>query len=68
MIVYINGKEISLFDGARIEDAVLTYSPRSYKMMRKGKLMVVDRFGNTTERDGPITQGQKFSLKRTTIL
>jgi hypothetical protein len=63
--VYINNKEISVFTGARIQDAVLAYSPRSHRMVAVGTLSVFDRFGNQTEPDGPLIEGQRFSLKRT---
>jgi hypothetical protein len=65
MKVYINEKEISVFTGARIQDAVLAYSPRSHRMVTVGILSVFDRFGNLTEPDGPLIEGQRFTLKIT---
>ena len=65
MTVYINDKEITLFKGARLNDALNAYSAGSLKSVLAGELIIVDRFGNTTEPDGPVTEGQKFSLKRT---
>jgi hypothetical protein len=65
MKVYINAKEISIFKGARIQDAVLTYSTRSHRMVITGTLSVFDRFGNRTEPDGPLIEEQRLTLKRT---
>jgi hypothetical protein len=65
MKVYINNKEMRIFKGACIQDALLAYSPRLIKMVLSGKLSVFDRFGNLTELDGPLVEGQKLKLKRT---
>ncbi len=65
MKVYINTKEISIFQGARIQDAVHAYSPRSLRMVITGTLSVFDRFGNRTEPDGPLIEGQRLTLKKT---
>jgi hypothetical protein len=64
MKVYLNKTEISIFKGARISELVLAYSQRSYKMLKSGNLCVYDRFGNLTETDGPVYEGQVFFLKR----
>ena len=65
MKVTLNKSEILIFKGATISDLVLSYSERSFKMFKKGKLCVFDRFGNLTEADGPVYEGQMFFLKRT---
>ena len=64
MKVILNKSEIIIFKGATIYDLVLAYSERSHKMLKKGKLCVYDRFGNLTEPDGPVYDGQLFYLKR----
>ena len=64
MKVTLNKSEITIFKGAKISDLVLAYSERSYKMLVAGKLSVYDRFGNLTEIDGPVYEGQVFILKR----
>jgi hypothetical protein len=64
MKVILNKSEINIFKGATISDLVLAYSERSYKMLKNGKLCVFDRFGNLTEIDGPVYEGQMFFLKR----
>ncbi len=64
MKVTLNNSEIIIFKGATISEMVLAYSIRSHKMMRNGKLCVYDRFGNLTDPDGPVYEGQLFYLKR----
>lgn len=64
MKVILNKSEIIIFKGATISDMVLAYSERSFKMLKSGKLCVFDRFGNLTEPDGPVYEGQMFFLKR----
>jgi hypothetical protein len=64
MIVTLNNNQVQIFKGATIADMVLAYSQRSYKMLVTGKLCVYDRFGNLTESDGPVYEGQVFFLKR----
>jgi hypothetical protein len=64
MKVILNKSEIIIFKGATIGDMVLAYSVRSHKMLKLGKLCVYDRFGNLTEIDGPVYDGQLFFLKR----
>lgn len=64
MKVILNRKEINIFKGATVNDLVLAYSLRSYKMFKAGKLCIYDRFGNLTEGDGPVYEGQLFTLQR----
>jgi hypothetical protein len=64
MKVTLNNNEIIIFKGATISEMVLAYSLRSHKMFKNGKLCVYDRFGNLTEPDGPVYEGQLFYLKR----
>jgi hypothetical protein len=64
MKVILNNNSITIFKGATISDMVLAYSERSFKMLKNGKLCVYDRFGNLTEPDGPVYEGQCFFLKR----
>jgi hypothetical protein len=64
MKVTLNKNIITIFKGATISDMVLAYSERSFKMLKNGKLCVYDRFGNLTEPDGPVYEGQLFFLKR----
>jgi hypothetical protein len=63
MNIFINEKKISVFNGATLKDAVLSYSTQAFKMVKNGYLGIYDRFGFLTEPDGPVTEGQHFYLK-----
>lgn len=64
MTVYINNHKVVVFNGARVKDAVLAYSAESHSLMLHNKLLAFDRFGNQTDDDGPLTEGQILILKR----
>lgn len=64
MKVFVNGHEVRIFEGARIMDAIRAYSPRSSRQVEKGILIIFDKFGNLTEPDGPVNDGQLLTLKR----
>jgi hypothetical protein len=63
MIVFINEKKISVFKGATLANAVLTYSKEIFKKVQEGSLGIFDRFGFLTESDGPAIEGQHYFLK-----
>ena len=65
MKVFVNRKEITIFTGARVMDAVRAYSAYSAKMLLKGAFTVFDRFGNITETDGRLTEGQILTIRKT---
>ena len=68
MIVFINDKELEIFMGARVQDAILAYSQKSFNLVQQGKMAIFDRFGNLTDLDGSLTNGQRLTLKRIKIL
>ncbi|MEI6747562.1 MAG: hypothetical protein ACOYMF_10000 [Bacteroidales bacterium] len=65
MNVYINQKEIQIFDGATVRDAVLAYDKKAHEFLLKGKLAVHDRFGNLLENDGELTPNQLITIEPT---
>jgi hypothetical protein len=62
--IVINNREVVIFSGASVADAVRAYSPRSLKLLENGKFSVFDQFGNKTEPGGELTEGQKLFLKK----
>ncbi len=64
MKIVINNREVVIFSGATVADAVRAYSSRSSKLLENGKFRVFDQFGNQTEVDGELTEGQKLFLKK----
>jgi len=65
--VHINKHEVTIFEGANVGDAVLSYSERSYKKVMAGNLLVIDCFGNPTEPDGKLADGQVFRLQKKSV-
>jgi hypothetical protein len=64
MIIYINKKKVELFGGAIIKDAIRAYSASWYKKLEEGKARVYDRYGNSTEPDGELTDKQVIYIKK----
>jgi len=62
--IFINDREIEIFRGATVLEAIHRYSERACRMVLNGTLLVIDRFGNLTEADGELTEGQKIHLKK----
>jgi hypothetical protein len=60
----MNNREVVIFSGATVADAVRAYSRRSAKLLEKGTFRVFDQYGNQTESDGELTEGQKLFLKK----
>ncbi len=65
MKVFVNRKEIAIFTGARVIDALRSYSLRSAGFVLKGTYIVFDRFGNITGPDGRLTDGQILTIRKT---
>jgi hypothetical protein len=64
VIIFINNKEINIFKGARVCDAVLAYSKSYYNMLIKETLRVMDQHGNIIAEDAPLEEGQAISIKK----
>ena len=62
--VIINTQVVSIFNGARVCDAVLAYSKPSYKLLKEGRLTVTDQYGNILAADGSLTEGQIILLPK----
>lgn len=63
MEIYINGRSLSIFKGATLQDAVRAYSFASSKRLLSGYLALYDRFGYRTEPDGPAVEGGHYYLR-----
>lgn len=68
MKVYINHKEIEIFAGACVKDAVLAYDKAAWQFLLKGKLVVYDSYENIVEPDGALSADQSLSIKPTHLL
>jgi hypothetical protein len=62
MIVLMNEKEIEIFSGARVGDALLKYSKEEYRAVSRGKKQVTDKWGNPHQLDGELTDEQHLYI------
>ena len=65
MRVYINQKEIEIFAGAYVKDAVLAFDKTTWKLFLRGKIAAYDQYGNGLGPDGALTANQSLFLKPT---
>ena len=62
MNVIVNGKEIVLFEGAKVKDALASFSPN--EELADG-LTVLDAFGNEVDCDGALRDGSRLFVRTT---
>lgn len=63
MKLYVNDDEITIFNGAKVEDALRKYSMDEYKKVKKGKMYVHDKFGNKVMLGGELREGAELFTK-----
>jgi hypothetical protein len=62
MKVFVNDREITLFSGAKVKDAVLSFDK---KLLRKiSEYDIVDKYGNQTGIDGALQEGSRLFIKK----
>jgi len=66
--VIINNQDVTVFNGARVCDAVLAFSRSSYDLMKKGRLNITDQYGHLTSEDGALAEGQVIRIQKKTTL
>lgn len=47
--VYVNGKEVEVFMGARVRDALMTYDQEAFSEHLQGEIRIEDQDGTPTE-------------------
>jgi hypothetical protein len=62
MIVFIDDRKIEVFEGAHLQDAVLTYSKSAYQLLLKGEICLKDERGNGMDPDGRLWDGIKLYI------
>jgi sulfur carrier protein ThiS len=60
MVIKMNDKEVEIFSGARVRDALLKYSKDAYGSARSGEIVVVDKNRNPVDLDGELISGQRL--------
>jgi hypothetical protein len=62
MKVFVNEKEITLFRGARVKDAVLSFDRKIRHKI--SSYQISDVYGNQTGLDGALQEGSKLFIKK----
>ena len=63
MKVYVNNTEITIFNGAKVEDVLRKYSMDEYKQVKSGNMNVYDKFENRVMLGGELREGAKLYTK-----
>lgn len=63
MKLFVNDKEITIFNGARVEDVLRKYSMEEYQEVKKGNMYVHDKFGNKVMLGGELREGAELYTK-----
>ncbi|MDR1984896.1 MAG: hypothetical protein LBQ28_08740 [Prevotellaceae bacterium] len=63
MKIFINGKEIEIFDGATIESAVRKFDKSVLSEIKNGKSEVCDQYGNHVALSGPLHENSQIIIK-----
>jgi len=64
VIVFLNDRQLEIFEGARVKDAVLKYSKEKYRSTRSGETVVTDKYDNTVDPEGELADDQRLYLKK----
>jgi hypothetical protein len=62
MKVFVNDKELILFEGAKVKDAVLSLDKRILREI--SQYDILDKYGNQTEIDGALQEGSQLFIKK----
>lgn len=65
MIVFVNEKELVLFSGAKLADALLMHGDSTLAGVKSGRLYVLDRYGNRMNTSGALTEGGRYFVRTT---
>jgi hypothetical protein len=61
MKVFVNDKELTLFEGAKVKDAVLNFDKRILRELSEYEIL--DKYGNQTGIDGALQEGSQLFIK-----
>lgn len=62
MKVYVNDQEVSLFEGAKVIDAVRAYARIMGRKLPSPLPIIYDGYGNEIQPDGALTQGAQCKI------
>ncbi len=61
--VYINGKEVEVFQGARVRDALMTYDKEAFRDHMIDEVKLEDQEGNSLSAQERVANGAKYFVK-----
>jgi hypothetical protein len=65
MKVFVNDRAITLFQGAKVKDAILSFDKR---ILHRIKLYeIFDKYGNQTDADGALQEDSRLYIKQKKI-
>jgi hypothetical protein len=62
MKVFVNNKELILFQGAKVKDAVLSFDKRI--LCEISQYEILDKYGNQTGIDGALQEESQLFIKK----
>lgn len=62
MQVTVNGEEVEIFEGARLENVIMKYSMAEYEKIEQGEKIVQDKWGNKVNLSGELTGREEFQI------
>ena len=65
MKICINDRELEIFSGARVRDALLKYSKKQYQAVKEGKKKITDKRKNPLDLDGELSAAQQLYIVNT---
>ena len=63
MQLKVNGQAVEIFSGACVRDVVRKYSPSEWKLVKKNRKAVFDRYGHEVALDGELGGGEELFVK-----
>jgi len=67
MKIYIDKKEIAIYNGARVKDVLLKLSPQIYREVFSGEKDITDKLKNPIDLDGELIPHQRLYLMNTDL-
>jgi len=64
MQIKVNDKEVEIFAGACVKDAVLKYSRAAWKQIQDRTMAIFDRYGHEVAADGELSGGEEIFVRR----
>jgi hypothetical protein len=63
MKIRINDRDIDIFEGASLQDALRMYSPSELESVESSYKKIIDQDGNQVALDGELLEGDIFFIK-----